>query len=1102
MQGVTKPSLTPHTSRQSQQGVRKNTASLLGDMDTPRTGESLIKKQHISSLFTSVSMKSDNHPLSPNNRKQTKSEGNSSLHPGLAQPEKLDQRFASKEEISSGSNLMITGNSENVNTMEHSKSQSFQRKCKKEVSDHENIISDNIVDSNSCVDLLSKSSARKDAGTGALREEVNGAAGITQASYVDKNTPFCTRKSRKHLTDSAKILFTNIKTPKNRGMQSNESGSGFIPESQEDKSDNAFFPNRRKKKQKSTSSILEIDGKKFNDFSAQPVKGRKTGEGSIEKISGSLVSDIKVKTKQSKDHLTVNKLDCGGAVPTVITGAGTVQGGNLSLSYTPIRNDLVNDIASSTPVTLPEAQYSKSPALPLTPGSDVGSSVFNLMINSGLNDSSDLFNETDLHDIQGNPEDYKEIPEPSEDIQTKDNGRRSSEVACVNQKKQFYRREYQGTSKGFNRVNSDIKQNLKEMNNQNLLEIKKSNKVCISKCQRLKNLVSLEKNYDKQEIMDCKVTTHSSNVLDKKESFTKFSDLKSNESIHRESTEDFVLTESQKNGLMMTMNSQDSGCSLSPSHHQRELDVFKESGYSDCSEKSLECHKKLENKPKMEDNLQENFNGSKISETDKKRKLQLDADLPVPTKRMCAMHDKSLNQVNCDKNVKEPSDHVTPKMDFMRISMRKAQEMDEDFQNLTYLEKLTDLSELSLNESNSNMEGKEIVDDSPSVNTKKVDILNQAFEDLTELANESSSSLLSRGDDESPCGRSSFQKDNKVSDHKKSDIGSTPNDFSVSDSFLDQVFESWPQDEQGPQNIIQQPIGQDSQPLCDESSVLLSPNQSGKPKKKREKKINMIQPPQNDRNFLNCTTEEYKPHLRGEPTIKPGRTSIGTSNKSDSGDIFSQLEITARTEALLEGTPGRNNTYQERLFVDPVCSFPERQENQENGIAKRESSGKSAEKMSYKNITSLSEEAVMPVPITNNKVAEKGNNWLLCKTLKKHIVDDFEDTKSKTVIAPGKSGCSISQVKDKVMRNMQEQQQIANVTSSLSSTLNSSLPNTSSFCIIDVVNDSQVFSSFVEELKHQAVVSVALACERAPSQKQKQEQGIGKAFSTLYFYHI
>lgn len=1053
MQSTTKSG----TSRLSQQAtgvVKRSQISPLRVTDTPRTGESLLKRQQASSLFTGINSRS----VKSNNRKgSTKKKGNkkrkssnySSLYSQQTTSEensfRLDSdQLESSEKNSAAEDEISVENCEKFIPKECSKSQALQKKTKNVMNRSEDKASKDVIINSSRID--------------SLKVTMNETTSNTEASHVDKkNCPHTLQsKSKDHTTDSANFLFSKIKTPK-RETQKAEGENSFVPESQEDKTDNVFSPRLWKKKPKSASLILERRENSVTDLSAQSVKGRKTVRGTEEKTNGSLAlsnSDKKVVRTQSKENLTTNKRGGDGAVATVgSTSSDTKQDCDMSLSDTPISNGLIKRIASSTPLITSEAQSIKSPALPLTPGSDIPTSVLNFMMNSGLNTSSDLFNETDLKDSQESLKDTQEISEISDDMETKD-----------------FRRGYQDMTKSSNRMNVSTNQQKNEISN-----IRNSDNICIPECQKLKNPMNIEKNYDHH-----KVETHLSDVLDQKNcSLTKINILKFEETFQNKlDKEDFVLTDSQRNGLMITMISQDSSCPSRPPDNQREIDIkLKGDDDSGCDKNNIGCHKKPD-KLHRENKVMEIYDGEFL-EAGKKRKLQQDADPDVPCKRMCGSHGKNSNQISCKaEDVKKSTSHVTLKTD-LNTPTRKAQDKDEGPGNFTFSEKLMDMSDLSFNY----VEGKDTLESSLSGIANKEDILNQAVQDVSELGYKNNNSLFSQENKESPSKSVNLREYiEAVSEYEKPGTG-TSKDISASESFLEEAFGSWPQGDVGQQTTVQESINQDSQPMGDKPSVLLFLNDTDN-QKENEERVNDIQ---------NCDTVPFKPVERKEVPVNSRKSSAAVSSKG-LNDTFSQLEITLRTEALLEGKHVINcrKRLSDDLFYSPTEKCEEVQENRSNKVGKKENTGISESKRSFKS-TSPSKEVVMALPITNNEADKKGNNMIKGNSTKNHT-DNVKSKELKTA-AHEESGHSISQIKTERLGNIRKQQHDVNSASDLSSAANNSLPSTSSFCIIDVVNDSHVFASFLEELKQQTVVSVALACENAPSQRQKQERGIGEIFS-------
>lgn len=1055
-------------------------------MDTPSAKKSLLRRQQISSSCTYVSSKALKYPTDvrkecPKNRKSssfaelssqlTKSEENSLLRLETNQTKNLDRNSAEEDKVP-------VEKGEHFDIRDVFKSHASQRKSKKLMNGSKHKISSNFVMKSNRVNSLVKQKNENNDETEVLKEAVNETLSIAETSHADRKSFSHTltsqsKNNKEHKSDSAHILFSKIKTPK-RETQKVDGGSSFIPESQEDKLDDMFSPKFRKKKRKSASFTLKRRGKMITVCSAYSVKNTKTFTGTERNTNGNsspVTSGIKVITSHSKEDLATNKQDGGGAVASDVTDVDTKQNCDISLSHTPVSNGVMKRIASSTPLITPEAQSSKSPALSLTPGSDIATSVLNLMMNSGLNNSSDLFNETDLQDIQENQKNSKEVSEISYDMQSKKcNSSHSSDDDSFNKKKARCRREHQEMTNNSNRIHV----NTSQQNN-------KTRNVTNSECQKLKSPTNLEKRYNYHKVAVSEVPTDFPNdVSQKNDCLHKINDLKFHESFQNKLEEEFLLTESQKNGLMMTMTSQDSLYQSRETDCQRDLDnILKESDDSDCNKSSTGYHKKTDKLNRKNDIMETND-----SEAGKKRKLQQDTDLYVPSKRMCALHEENSSKLLCKvDSVNESIKHVTLKTNNMNIPIRKAQKANEEPRSFSYLENLTCMSDICVDD----VEGKEALDGSFSESTDK-DVLNQAIQDVSELGYKSNNSLFSEENEEPHSKRFNLKEGYKaVSDFEKHDKGS-PKDFCVSESFLEQAFGSWPQDDAEPQN-------EDSQPVGKETSVLFFPNDTKNLESEKEKRDNKIQQPQRARNSVNCEAAPLKPQEREEAQVKSGKSSVTTSSEC-LNDTFSQLEITPQTEALLEGKFATNN-HQKRLSEDLFCSPTESSEKLQKKhikIMKKESTRVCEDKIC--NNTSNSVKEIITVPVATIKGDETGYSILRSNVSEKHHVDDVRNTDMR-IVSHGNSGHSISQGEAAGLENMQEQKHGANSANVLSSTVSDSLPNTSSFCIIDVVNEYCVFASFLEELKQQSVVSVALACESAPSQKQKQELGIGEIFSSF-----
>ena len=879
------------------------------------------------------------------------------------------------------------------------------------------------------------------------------------------------KKSEKTTANSTSLLFSNIKRTKEVEACNHKIMSAFVPESQEDKSDNVFSPKHRKMKSSSTSCISKIKGEKDTSCFTSHIDG-----GNDAAASDGFV------------------------------GVGSGEDGNISLPHTPFTSGRMKITASSTPIMMPEHHSNQSPGPLLTPGSELAaSSVLNFMINADLNDSSDLFSESDAQDFPSDKTNPQEISRNFEGKQAKNIETESSDDGILDQK-EHCKIENQELSQNYSTINSNIIESERKRVNSNSKKVYSEDKMCSPVCQRMYNIKKLE-NVNDPEKKSCRlevkeITTDPCDVLDKKNDLGKVFGLNTSKYVPHVANilkltpspdkhgESLILTDSQKNGLLMTMNSQKSDCPIhSPACHKELHNVQGgENNDLNCLKNSLNCHRELSDKEKKNndvtidsginikcpsDEFKEQCDTDESLGIGGKRKLHWNSKLDVPTKRLCFTdHSES-------GNMRDPISHVSSKANC-------SSETESDFGSMSYFEKLNLSKDLYLSEDNVDVEVKNADKRLTEISSQGT-FLNQPFQTL----------------EKSPNKRNNFENIKEKTSEPKDFVTGLHND-TRSVSFLEESFESCllsqhhaddaeigsrNQDDLEPHcNTVKTSLSQDIQlSMWNDSLVHLCLNLSKHQNKNDEKRMTEMKGRQlkDNRDLQDCAAIKSIPYNREEIAGKPKMNLVFHYNTNLQDVSFSQLDITPNTEALLEGKSFRDNKRERCLSGDLFLSPPTRtQKKQKNGLMERECTEKS-EKIFVGNLASPSE----GMNTTDSVLHEKASNTVEDNTYRKNIEDDLGNTAQERIIPNSSSHCALSKFIEP--HTHQNAEQKTDTTSQLSSSTTDSLTSTSSFCIVDVANDSRLFASFVEELHQQSLMSLALACERAPSQKQQQEQCIG-----------
>ncbi|XP_045135227.1 DNA polymerase theta-like [Portunus trituberculatus] len=862
------------------------------------------------------------------------------------------------------------------------------------------------------------------------------------------------RNSTRIATRPTCLLLSNISTKKKVKTKNNKNKSIFTPDSQEDKSDNVFSPKSRKARS-NTSHIPKAKGEKVTSWSALPI-------GDIN--TSSTINKNNCKTQEvprmlnfmmkegGKENPPDQNLGSGTDIASVgrIIGVGSGEDSNTTLPHTPVMSGRIRMIASSTPIMVSESQTNKPLPCLLTPGpAPASSSVLNFMVNTDLNNSSDLFSESNSEFHLANK--TQDASSNIEELQEKNYETDSCEVGILDHKKEQYRKEKE-----------DIPNLIK-------LESTKDNSECKDKIS--KDLMCLKLN---------NVNTKRPCIVEDKMCFSDHqrpsgvngtvressSDIKDNgtrkftESSH-EYLEDYVLTDSQKNGLLMTMSSQKpDDPAVSPMCHTKLDNVGNMKNYEvNCCKSSLDSHKELGNGKigKFDVPIDSGVNRMSVNELPEqcdsiryfgkgeKRKLVQGAEPGVLTKRLCVSPQKSKTE-----NVKDSVSHATLKADWLSNPTEIPGKTEDDFGSLSFFEKSTSI-DLYINEDQLNVENKNenniLIDTS-----NQEDFFNQALLNLSEISNNSNNSSLTL---EKFSDRKNILQPVKEIISVPKDLGSVAYKDYVSDSFQEEAYENYlqsqnndndtemnsskqlPQDDMELHHSLVKPLSQDFQlSMWDDSLAQSNSNITKHQNDSSKQKVNEMRIPdiENTRNLLHCTAKPNILHNREETAGESQKNLALHSDKSQQDVTFSQLQITPRTEALLEGKSFRDNNRGGEISTNFLLSPLQETQRQFNEVVEDKRTGKPEQCQE-----------------TTNGVEEVNG------------LNIHQSSQLKTEI-----GSRLS-----------------------SSTTDSLTCSTSSFCIVDVVNNRRVFESFVEELQQQSVVSLALACERAPSNKQQQEQCIG-----------
>ncbi|KAK8400534.1 hypothetical protein O3P69_003295 [Scylla paramamosain] len=955
------------------------------------------------------------------------------------------------------------------------------------------------------------------------KSDIPGKLMNTGNSYSDsKIVP--KRESPRTTVKSTRLLFTNIRTKKKVKTQNNKNKSIFTPDSQEDKSDNVFSPKSRKARSNTTSHIPKTKGEKVISWSTSPIGDTNTSSSIKKKVSRT--SEVPHTLNMlmrggGKENALDQTLDSGtdiaGSDRIVAVGSGEVS--NTPLPHSPFMTEKVRMITSSTPIMVSESQSNKPPAPLLTPGSEpASSSVLNFMVNTDFNNSSDLFSESNSEFHLGNK--TQEISSNLEGLEEKNYETDSGKTGIMDQKKE-YRKENEDFLQNRGQLSTKITKSEGTKDNTELEDRSSKDEMCwklknvnierrpcniedkmhFADCQRLKDVNGMGRK-NSSDIKDDGITTHSCDVEEKDNIYYTFGKvdegLKSSNSkclslvtstwklteSSRENVEDYILTDSQKNGLLMTMSSQepdDPAVSVSPMCHKKLYNMKKRNNDDiDSPKSSLDCHRELDNEKignndthvdsgvnmtRTPNKLMEQCDSIRLLGKGEKRKLVQNAKLGIPPKRLCVIPQKSHNYFcNKTENVKDSINVATLKADCLSDPTEISGRAEDEFGSLSYFEKSAS-SDLYFSEDRSDVEKKN--DDKLIDTSNQEDFLNQALLNLSEISHKSNNSPLTS--EKFSDKRNSFQTVKEIISVPK-DLGSgIHKDYNyISDSFLEEAYENCLQSQNNDNDAeissckqssqddlelhhnLMKPLSQDFQLSMWEDS-LVQPN-SNTTKHQNENSE------ENTRNLHDCTATPNILHNREEIAGDPQMNSVLHSDKSQQDVTFSQLQITPRTEALLEGKSFRDTNREGQISANLLPSpVQETQRKQINESVECKSTDK-PKHLFVRNIASFAEGMIMPVDITDGAQCQETAN----------TVEEV-------------SGLNIHQ----------SSQQRTETSNKLSSSTTDSSTCTSSFCIVDVVNDKRVFASFVKELQQQSVVSLALACERAPSHKQHQEQCIG-----------
>nr|XP_053647287.1 DNA polymerase theta-like [Cherax quadricarinatus] len=217
-------------------------------------------------------------------------------------------------------------------------------------------------------------------------------------------------------------------------------------------------------------------------------------------------------------------------------------------------------------------------------------------------------------------------------------------------------------------------------------------------------------------------------------------------------------------------------------------------------------------------------------------------------------------------------------------------------------------------------------------------------------------------------------------------------------------------------------------------------------------------------NSSNCDKSEYK-NSENSLTDFQDNNSTGEDNTNVKGlgTTFTQLDITPGTEALLDGQPNENL---DTTLKNDSQPHSDNQVSPVQPIESRLSSDMFSSPVSPLAIQCCKKTNDVKSAVTTDRV----NNVSLKNKLN-----------CQGAITVGESLHSENKYEkiDPQMNSIVED----------ASTSNNISPMTNSFCIIDVVNDSVLFESFLREWSEQRLYAIGLACENTPAQQSKG--GIG-----------